>query len=549
MRIALSQQNYHIGNFPENVTKIISDIRRAQEEGVDLIVFSELAVCGYPPLDLLEHKSFVQKCERAIQSIAPVCQDIAAIVGSPSFNPDPDGKSLYNTAFFLYQGRVMDAINKSLLPTYDIFDEYRYFEPNREFRVIPYKNVRLAITICEDLWDNQPSINSYNRNRLYTVSPMEDLSHQHPDLVINIAASPFSVSHETIKKDIFTDHARKYHVPVVYVNQIGAHTELIFDGASMVVNRAGEIVKELKAFEEDYDTFILEEVDRMSPLEKQQMDMPEKIHEALVLGIRDYFGKLGLSSAIVGLSGGIDSAVTLVLAVKALGQNNASALLMPSRFSSDHSVRDAVELAENLGIDYHILSIEPVVESYKKILQPLFTGLPEDITEENIQARIRGNLLMACSNKFGYILLNTSNKSEIAVGYGTLYGDMAGGLSVLGDVYKTEVYELARFMNRDTQVIPENTLIKPPSAELRPNQKDVDSLPDYAVLDAILFQYIEQFRSADEIIGSGLDEDTVLKVIGMVNHNEYKRYQTPPILRITSKAFGQGRRMPLVAKY
>ncbi|MGB9747775.1 MAG: NAD+ synthase [Bacteroidales bacterium] len=549
MKIALAQQNYHIGNFQENVTKIISAIRQAQDEGADLVVFPELSVCGYPPLDLLDQKSFIDKCIRAVESIASVCKDIAAIVGSPAYNDDPAGKSLFNSAFFLYQGKVMDQVNKSLLPTYDVFDEYRYFEPNRQFKVIPFRGMKIGITICEDIWDNQPSPNAMGRTRLYTLSPMEELSRLHPDMVINISASPFSTSHETIKKKILKDHAKKYCVPIVYINQVGAHTELIFDGASMVVNSSGEIVSELAWFKEDFHVIDMGEVDRMDAIAFSEKETTEKIYEALILGIHDFFAKQGFSKAVLGLSGGIDSSVVAALAVEALGQDNVTGLLLPSQFTSQQSIDDAVELAENLGIDYHILRIDNLFEQYKKLLHPLFNDMPEDVTEENIQARIRGNLLMAYSNKFGSILLNTSNKSEAAVGYGTLYGDLAGGLSVLGDVYKTQVYDLARYINRSQTIIPENVLIKPPSAELRPNQKDSDSLPEYSVLDPILCRYIEQFKTPDDIIEEGFEEDTVMQVIRMVNRNEYKRYQTPPILRISSKAFGPGRKMPLVAYF
>lgn len=549
MKIALAQQNYHIGNFQENVIKIISAIRQAQDEGADLVVFPELSVCGYPPLDLLDQKSFIEKCLRAVESIATVCIDIAAIIGGPAYNDDPAGKSLFNSAFFLYQGRVMHQVNKSLLPTYDVFDEYRYFEPNRQFKVIPFRGQTIGITICEDIWDNQPAPNSLGRSRLYMLSPMEELSRLRPDVVINISASPFSTSHEKIKKKILKDHAGKYSIPIVYVNQVGAHTELIFDGVSMVVNSSGDIVSELAWFREDFLVIDMGEVDRMDPILHAEKETTEKIYEALTLGIRDFFAKQGFSKAVLGLSGGIDSSVVAALAVEALGQDNVTGLLLPSQFTSQHSIDDAVELAENLNIDYHILRIDSLFEQYKKVLRPLFNQLPEDLTEENIQARIRGNLLMAYSNKFGNILLNTSNKSEAAVGYGTLYGDLAGGLSVLGDVYKTQVYDLARYINRFRTIIPGNVLIKPPSAELRPNQKDSDSLPEYSILDPILYRYIEQYKTPDEIIEEGFEEDIVMQVVRMINRNEYKRYQIPPILRISSKAFGSGRKMPLVAYF
>jgi NAD+ synthase (glutamine-hydrolysing) len=549
MKIALSQLNYHIGNYFENTTRIAFEIKRAQQFKVDLIIFSELAVCGYPPLDLLEHKSFIEKCDKAVQQLAKISTNIGVIIGAPSINPDQSGKNLYNSAYFLSNGKVQDVIHKGLLPTYDIFDEYRYFEPNKNFKIVEFKGKRIAITICEDLWDDQPALDSFGRTRLYRISPMQELSKLSPDFIVNIAASPFSYQKQESKKEIFINKAAKYSLPLFYVNQVGGQTELIFEGNSLVLNRKGEIVMELNRFEEDYKYVELEDIDSMPALPVLKYDEVAYIYDALILGIRDYFGKLELQTAIVGLSGGIDSAVTLVLAAKALGSSNLKALLMPSVYSSEHSVFDAEELARRLDVEYEIVSIESLVEAFEAVLLPLFENLPSDITEENIQARIRGTLLMAFSNKFGNILLNTSNKSEAAVGYGTLYGDMAGGLSVLGDVYKTDVFRLARYINKDEEIIPQNILDKPPSAELRPNQKDSDSLPEYEVLDKILFEYIENFHSIEEIAALGFDEDVVQEILKKVNQNEYKRYQTPPILRISSKAFGPGRRMPLVAKY
>jgi NAD+ synthase (glutamine-hydrolysing) len=549
MKIALAQLNYHIGNYFENTTRIAFEIKRAQQFHVDLIIFSELAVCGYPPLDLLEHKSFIEKCDKAIEQLAKISTNIAVIIGAPSINPDQAGKNLYNSAYFLTNGKVQDVIHKTLLPTYDIFDEYRYFEPNKGFKIIDYKGKKIAITICEDLWDDQPALDSFGRTRLYQLSPMHELIRLSPDFIVNIAASPFSYRKQESKKAIFINKAAKYNLPLLYVNQVGAQTELIFEGSSMVLNRKGQVVLELKRFEEDSRYVELEEIESKPALVEQKYNDIAYIYDALILGIRDYFGKLDLQKAILGLSGGIDSAVTLVLAVKALGSSNLKVLLMPSVYSSEHSVFDAEELARYLDVEYEIISIESLVEAFEAVVLPLFKNLPTDITEENIQARIRGTLLMAFSNKFGYILLNTSNKSEAAVGYGTLYGDMAGGLSVLGDVYKTDVFRLARYINREEEIIPLNILDKPPSAELRPNQKDSDSLPEYDLLDKILFEYIENFCSAEEITSLGFDEDKVHEILNKVNQNEYKRYQTPPILRISSKAFGPGRRMPLVAKY
>jgi len=550
MKIALAQLNYHIGDFKYNVTAIRKAILKAKRAGVDLVVFSELSICGYPPLDLLDQKVFINQCKKSLDELAGVCNGIAAIVGSPTINPNPFGKKLYNSAYFLSNGKVLDVIHKTLLPTYDIFDEYRYFEPNTEFRIIHYKGKKIALTICEDLWDEQPFDNEFEKTRLYTISPMEMLKPHQPDLIINIAASPFSYTREWAKKEIFVSKARKYAVPVFYVNQVGAQTELIFEGGSMVVNHKGEIHDLLHFFKEDFRIYNFGDIMKeISSNHSTSADIYKRINDALVMGLRDYFLKMKFQTAILGLSGGIDSAVSLVLAVHALGNKNVYALLLPSKFSTEHSVTDAKTLADNLNVQYEIISIQSIVENFNDSLRVYFRDYPPDITEENIQARIRAIFLMAFSNKFGHILLNTSNKSEAAVGYGTLYGDMCGGLSVLGDVYKTDVYKLAEYINRNKEIIPRNTIKKPPSAELRPNQKDTDSLPDYGILDKILYYFIELQLSSEEIIAKGFDGNTVERVIFMVNTNEYKRYQAPPILRISSKAFGAGRRIPLVAKY
>ncbi|PLX11266.1 MAG: NAD+ synthase [Marinilabiliales bacterium] len=551
MKIALAQLNYHIGNFEKNTSKIIDQIDIAKSDQVDLIVFSELSVCGYPPQDLLEKKSFIEQCEIAIEEIAPHCKNIAVIIGSPTLNYHKKGKRLYNSAIFIADGEVKYIQNKTLLPTYDIFDEYRYFEPNDKFNVVEYKEKKIAITICEDLWDFQPVENTFAKNQLYNIAPMEKLIEYKPDFIVNIAASPFSYTKIWGRKNVFIRNAKKYKLPLFNVNQVGAQTELIFDGGSLVVNPDGTIADELKLFKEDYKVYDLDLVVKSSQNKTidEDPDVIAKIHDALVLGIRDYFEKMNFTKATLGLSGGIDSAVSLVIAERALGAKNLRVLLLPSKYSSDHSITDAETLAKNLGIQYDVVNIQEVVDSFNKSLKDVFKGLDEGITEENIQARARGTILMALSNKFGHILLNTSNKSEAAVGYGTLYGDMNGGLSVLGDVYKLDVYKLARYINRDTEIIPENTITKPPSAELRPDQKDTDSLPDYDQLDKILFEYIELQKPLEEIVEEGFDQSIVEKITRLVDANEYKRYQAPPILRISSKAFGAGRRMPLVAKY
>jgi len=546
MKIALAQLNYHIGNFESNTKKIIDCIQKAKSQNADLVVFSELAICGYPPRDFLEFDHFILKCIDSINTISSECNGIAAIIGSPSYNPETKGKRLYNSAFFLSDGKVSHTRHKTLLPNYDVFDEYRYFEPNRNFETIEYKGLNIALTICEDLWN-------ISDDPMYVVNPMDELIKQKPDLIINISASPFNYKQAEIRKNILTANSKRYKLPLFYVNHVGAQTELLFDGGSVAIDDKGNIVEELNYFEEDFRIYSFEK-EKLFPvilnsefrIQNSEISM---IHDALVMGIKNYFQKLDFKKAVLGLSGGIDSAVTCVLAVKALGKKNVKAVLLPSRFSSEHSVKDAKDLAKNLGIPYEIISIEESFHAFEETLKSSFAGKPFDLAEENIQARVRAVILMALSNKFGYILLNTSNKSEAAVGYGTLYGDMCGGISVLGDVYKTQVYQLAEYINKDKEIIPNNSIIKPPSAELRPNQKDQDSLPEYDILDKILFQYIEMSNGPDEIIAMGFDKATVHKILKMVNTNEWKRYQTPPTLRVSPKAFGMGRRMPIAAKY
>jgi NAD+ synthase (glutamine-hydrolysing) len=550
MKITVAQLNYHIGNFADNKDLICKAIKKAKSAGSDLIIFSELCIPGYPPLDLLDRQYFIEKCNQTVKEIALECRGIAAIVGSPTINKMDEGKKLYNSALILSEGEVVFSVNKALLPTYDIFDEYRYFEPEKEFSVFLFKGLRIALTICEDLWDEQPFDNEFEKTRLYTVSPMEKLAGQNPDIIINIAASPFSYTKIKSRENIFISKAIKYKIPVISVNQTGANTELIFDGASVVVNQNGNVFSKLPFFEEAVETYYFDDIKSgRTSGEIEVTDPVSLIYKALVTGLRDYFRKTGLKNCNIGLSGGIDSALCLCLATEALGNESVRALLMPSRYSSDHSVSDAVALAKSLNVRYDIINIEKPFRAFEEDLAPVFIGMNPDVTEENIQARVRAVLLMAVSNKYGCIVLNTSNKSEAAVGYGTLYGDMAGGLSVIGDVYKTDVYRLAAFINREKRIIPENIIKKLPSAELRPGQFDTDSLPDYNILDSILYQYIELQKPAGRIIKEGADRETVLRVIRMIDFNEYKRYQAPPVLRISSKAFGAGRRMPLVARY
>ena len=543
MKVCIAQLNYHIGNFESNVQKMSAAVEFAKNEGADVICFGELATCGYPPRDFLEFDDFIRLSDACIATLTAQSQDIAIVVGAPSRNPVAEGKDLFNSAYFLYGGKIQHVQHKALLPTYDVFDEYRYFEPAKEFSIVVFKGQKIALTVCEDIW------NIGNENPLYTICPMDEMMHQKPDFMINLSASPFAFDHAEERLHILRHNAERYKVPIFYVNHVGAQTELIFDGGSVVMSPDGKVYEELVYFEECIKVFEISDVLRGGKEVLQQKNKIKNIHDALVLGLKDYFRKLGFSKAVLGLSGGIDSAVTAILAARALGSENVRCLLMPSPYSSQHSVDDAVALAENAGIPYDIIRIDQPYNSFLEILSPLFGDLPFNITEENIQARIRGILNMAVSNKFGHILLNTTNKSEMAVGYGTLYGDLCGGLSVIGDVYKTDVYKLATYINRDQELIPENTIQKPPSAELRPNQKDSDSLPEYDILDPILHLYIENHLGPREIIQAGFDEALVLRILRMVNINEFKRYQTAPVLRVTSKAFGMGRRMPIVGKY
>lgn len=543
MKITLAQLNYHIGNFESNLRKMLDAVTLAKEEGSDIICFGELATCGYPPRDFLEFRDFIARCMDSVHALAAAAQGIAIAVGSPCVNPVVEGKDLYNSAFFLFDGKVQHISHKALLPTYDIFDEYRYFEPAHEFSTVEYKGKRIAFTICEDIW------NVGNDNPLYKVCPMDEMMKDKPDIMINLSASPFSYDHAESRISAVRANVSKYGVPMFYVNHVGAQTEIIFDGGSLVVSPDLQVFDEMPYFEECIKTYNLADVQKGGINNEQQKEKYRLMHDAIVTGIRDYFGKLGLKKAILGLSGGIDSALTAVLAVRALGAENVWGVLMPSEYSTGHSVTDAKDLAVNLGIRHDIVPIRSVFDVYEGLLHPLFEGKQADVTEENIQARIRGMILMALSNKFGHILLNTSNKSEFAVGYGTLYGDMCGGLAVLGDVYKTEIYKLAAYVNKDGEVIPLNSICKPPSAELRPGQKDSDSLPEYDTLDPVLFQYIENRIGPAELMEMGFDPAMVNRILRLVNINEFKRFQAPPVIRVSNKAFGAGRRLPIVGKY
>ncbi len=543
MRITLSQLNLHIGNFEGNLAKMLANVETAKSQQADLICFPELAVCGYPARDFFEFDDFIRRCQQSVDELRKVSHGIGIIVGSPTRNPVLAGKDLYNSAYFLYNGETIGVQHKALLPTYDIFDEYRYFEPGKVFKTIEFKGKRIALVICEDIW------NVGDENPLYTVCPLDEMMPEKPDFIVNISASPFDYAHAEARIYTVRANIERYRIPMFYANQVGGQTDVVFDGGSLVVSPDGLVFDEMPYFEECLKTYDLAEVVQGQQNNEQSKDKIKLIHDALVVGIRDYFQKLGFKKAILGLSGGIDSAVTAVLATKALGAENVQVLLMPSQFSSGHSVDDARQLAENLGIQYDIVAIKPMYDAFERSLAQQFAGQPFNVTEENIQARVRGTLLMAMSNKFGHILLNTTNKSEMSVGYGTLYGDMCGGISVLGDVYKTEIYELVKYLNKNGEVVPQNTITKPPSAELRPGQKDTDSLPPYEVLDPLLFQYIECRKGPNELIAMGFEEALVKRVLRMVNINEFKREQAAPVIRVSSKAFGMGRRMPIVGKY
>lgn len=558
MKIFLAQQNYHIGNFESNTAKIIDAINQAKAQQADLIVFSEMSICGYPARDFVEFNDFINKCYAAIDEIKQHADTIGVLVGAPARNPHVKGKDLFNAAFFLYEQKIIAEIHKTLLPTYDVFDEYRYFEPAYEWQIVEFKGKRLAVTICEDIWN-------LGDNPLYRICPMDELIKQQPDVMINLSASPFDYTHDEDRKAVIKANVQKYKLPMFYCNAVGSQTEIVFDGASLIFDKDANLCKAFPLFTEAVDGVVLnddgtieaaiiEPADRLPNKELNPATLDEtlniaQIYDALILGIRDYFKKMGFTKAILGSSGGIDSAVVLALACDALGSENVRAILMPSPYSTEHSVNDAVELSKNLNNPYDIIRINDVYESFLTTLKPIFKDLPFSLAEENMQSRSRGNLLMAIANKFGYILLNTSNKSELSTGYGTLYGDMAGGLGVLGDCYKLQVYALARYINRDKEIIPNHIITKAPSAELRPNQKDSDSLPDYEVLDKILYQYIEKRLGPVEIKAQGFDAALVDRAIKMVNTNEYKRNQFCPIIRVSPKAFGVGRRVPIVGKY
>jgi NAD+ synthase (glutamine-hydrolysing) len=545
MKIALAQINTMVGAISDNAGRIVNALERARDAGADLVVFPELTIPGYPPLDLLDRESFIARNLEALDRVAEATRNLpAAIVGFVRRDGRHEGKGLLNAAALCAEGRIVSVHDKSLLPTYDVFDEMRYFDPALDTRVAVWNGTRIGISICEDIWNDTLYWKLQGRRRLYSNDPIESLVSQGAEILVNIAASPFTESKRRFKNEMFAEVARRHRLPLIHVNLVGGNDSLVFEGASNVFDSEGHIVAQARDFAE---SLLVVDTDNLSnsPMEPVTQEEIAGICEALTLGIRDYVGKCGFKSIVVGLSGGIDSAVTAALAVRALGASNVTGVAMPSEFSSDHSIADAKALAENLGIRFHVVHIRPAYRTMLETMEPLFEERPFNIAEENLQARIRGNILMALSNKFGHLVLSTGNKSEMAVGYCTLYGDMSGGLAVLSDVPKTLVYALAEFLNRSGECIPVNTIAKPPSAELRPDQLDSDSLPPYEILDPILRAYIEEGCSKDTIVERGFERPTVERVLRMIDRNEYKRQQAAVGIKITHRAFGYGRRMPI----
>ncbi len=543
MKIALAQINPTIGDLKGNSKKIISEIETAKSQGCDLVVFGELALTGYPPRDLLLKPQFIEANLMAIENIARYCKDIAALVGYVSVHTGATGKDLHNTAGLLRNGVIEQTYYKRLLPTYDVFDETRYFHSGENVQMIDFDGNKIGLTICEDIWRNTENSDRY----LYENDPFGELAAAGAEMIINMSASPFVMGKHEFRKKIFGAQSEKYSLPLIYVNQVGGNDELVFDGASCVFNSKGQLVAQAEDFAEE---LIIVDTNDFSAASKHTVSTGmESLNKALVTGLRDYVTKCRFESVVLGLSGGIDSAVTAALAVEALGPDRVFGVALPSRYSSDHSINDARSLADNLGIDFQIIPIELAHRAMEETMLDAFAGTDSGIAEENIQARIRGNILMSLSNKFGHLLLTTGNKSELAVGYCTMYGDMCGGLAVISDVPKTMVYDLAKYINRDKELIPVSTITKPPSAELKPDQKDQDSLPEYEVLDDVLHQYVEQECPLREIIQKGYDQEMVDRVVRLVDRNEYKRKQAAPGLKVTSRAFGVGRRMPIAQGY
>lgn len=542
MKVALAQINSTIGDFTGNRAKILDAYQRAAQLGVDMVLVPELAVTGYPPRDLLLKKNFIEQNLQLLQQLAKASGDTAMLVGYVGKNEKGLGREATNAVALLQNGKIVATRTKMLLPTYDVFDEDRYFEPSEENAPIEFKGRKIGVTICEDVWNDE----DFWRERRYRRNPAAELAAAGAEVIFNISASPWQLGKNKIRHGLLGQLAAKVKCPLLYCNLVGGNDELVFDGESLVFNAAGQLAAQGQLFSED---FLVVDTDKLAPIQAQQLADEEMIYRALVLGLRDYFQKCGFKKAVLGLSGGIDSALTAVLAVAALGKENVMGISLPSQFSSKGSLDDARKLAENLGIKYDVVTIQSTFEAAKIELKSLFAGHTEDTTEENMQARLRGLMLMALSNKFGSLLLTTGNKSEVAVGYCTLYGDMSGGLAVISDVPKTMVYRIAKWINREREIIPDASITKAPSAELRPNQTDQDSLPPYDILDAIIERYVVQLKSGAEIIAEGFEEATVRRVIRLIDFNEYKRRQAAPGLKVTSKAFGVGRRIPIAQKF
>lgn len=548
MKLALAQINPTIGDFLGNVRKIVEVSLTSQRQGADLVVFPEMAVCGYPSADLLEKSSFLARAQQAVEEIAEQVtahHPIAVLCGCPTPAPSNSGKRVMNSAMLLRDGRVEFIQSKMLLPYYDVFDEQRYFAPAAKQALYQMAGERIAITVCEDAWNDK----NFWPQRLYPVDPVENLMHQGATLIVNLSASPYYRDKREMRRAMLAAIARRHRVPVAMVNQVGGNDTLIFDGSSVVLDEHGDTIAQAQSFQEDLLFVDFSSNSRALPPAKQDEDAA--VYHALVLGTRDYVRKCGFSKAIVGLSGGIDSALVATIAAEALGADNVLGVGMPSEYSSQGSIDDARQLAQNLGIQWELIPINDIFRQHLKALQPILKTYPPDITEENLQSRIRGVLLMALSNKLGALVLTTGNKSEMSTGYCTLYGDMVGALAVIADVYKTCVYRLARYANRDRQIIPENTLSKPPSAELRPGQQDTDSLPPYDVLDPILEAYVERYQTAEAIVQASarpLEIELVRGILRMVERSEYKRQQAAPVLKVTQKSFGVGRRFPIAVK-
>ena len=553
MKVRTQQLNPTIGDLEENTECILQALKAAESEGIDVLIIPELAVCGYPPMDLLERESFRSAIYRCNSRIIEATGETTLIFGTVTDNPSPYGRKCYNSALIAENGQLLDEIHKTLLPTYDVFDDLRYFEANNEFRCVEVKGRKLGITICEDIWYNENDIQYHT----YETNPARELAKRGAEAIINISASPFTKSKPDSRCRMLQNHARELSLPIFYANQVGANTEIIFDGDCMVIDQQETIVARARLFKEDFiDVSWDSESDKLeaeSGYKAKSFTEIENMFRALVLGLRDYLDKTGITDKVIlGLSGGIDSTLVACIAAEALGPEKVTGVTMPSDFSSQGSIDHSRKLAGNLGITFKEISIKELYDSYLNSLSRFFEGTSFGVAEENLQSRIRGDLLMALSNKFGYMLLNSGNKSELATGYCTLYGDMAGGLGIIADLYKSEVYEMASWLNStfyDAEIIPQEIIDKAPSAELKPDQRDSDTLPDYSVLDSVLEQYIEKQLSPEEIIKRGFDKETVEKIVKLVDQNEYKRYQSVPTLKVSTKAFGTGRRWPIVQNW